>query len=201
MPGPLDYLKQGWDFANSSIFPQDKVRQAQDFIDSPSLTRSPGEAQLQGFLAGSLGGLADQFTPMNLALTALGKAVPMGKIGQWGTPGRILENAAGKIHTLNPRQVGNMERMYQEANPVFKGLENAGNFAGDRSVGGIARSFKPQPSVPSTFNPIQETLGEMSSEFTPVGGESMFNMGRPPAPSIEDPVERAYKAIKSRGGR
>jgi hypothetical protein len=49
--------------------------------------------------------------------------------------------------------------------------------------------------------PAAETLGEVSPEFTAVGGEGMFNMGRGALSQATDPAESAYQAILARGGR
>lgn len=55
------------------------------------------------------------------------------------------------------------------------------------------------PKLPTT--PAMETLGEMSPEFTAVGGESMYNMGRPSPKTFADPAYEAYMRLFAKGGR
>jgi hypothetical protein len=65
---------------------------------------------------------------------------------------------------LNPTSGARMNQMYQEANPVFRGLEDAGTFAGPRNI-----------QLPSP-------LGERVPEFTPQGGEADYNTVNPSPP-------------------
>lgn len=49
--------------------------------------------------------------------------------------------------------------------------------------------------------PVAETLGEMAPDFTPVGGEGLYNVARGGVRKATDAVESAYRALLQRGGR
>lgn len=49
--------------------------------------------------------------------------------------------------------------------------------------------------------PVQETLGEWNPDFTPMGGEGMFNAARGLKAKAGDAAEQAYHAIMSTMGR
>lgn len=68
------------------------------------------------------------------------------------------------------------------AGPIAKGLG-----AGAGAIGEAA-------------GPAAETLGEVSPEFTPQGGEGMYNAAKAYT-RYTDPQETAYQAILARGGR
>lgn len=124
------------------------------------------------------------------ALQGLAKAVPSG------------------IQQLGPETTNVMNRMYQVANPAFKALQDAGTFIGDRTTGllqslpKVAQAAVPAGSEASTYTgPVAETLGEVDPFHTPVGGEGLYNVARAGLRGIVDPVEEAYKALLSRGGK
>jgi hypothetical protein len=56
-------------------------------------------------------------------------------------------------------------------------------------------------SEASTYAPVAETLGEVNPEFTPTGGEGLYNVGKSLARQVRDPLEAAYERIKLMGGR
>lgn len=87
---------------------------------------------------------------------------------------------------INPATASQMERMYQQASPTFKGMQNAGAFSGNRSVGSL---YQP-PS-----------LGLTNPEFTAIGDESGFNLNRPPTSPAVSPQDAAYQRILSQKGR
>lgn len=197
MPNPLDALKSLWGAANTSLVPEGLLHGAQDLIDSPSLERSPMEARIRGFGAGALEGLANQITPMNVALQALGTKVPFGALKNWGGAARGAEETGSAmssvIHDFNPQQVKNMEAMYQEANPVFRGMQEAGEFSGPRTTSGIGASYGvPKPN----YSGPMKSLGELDPSMTPMGGEELFNAGQPPMPKqgLSDVSGRLTKA-------
>lgn len=99
--------------------------------------------------------------------------------------------AAGRsaADVFNPGAAQSMQRLHDQASSVFKGLEQAGTFSGDRSVGGYNK-------LANGIYPVQETLGEVDPMFTPQGGEGMFNMGRSAPAPVRDPVEAAYQRLK-----
>lgn len=74
---------------------------------------------------------------------------------------------------FNPAAARQMQGMYEQANPAFKGLESSGMFGGDRSVGGLH----------------QVGPGIMSGrpDLAAVGEEGLFNAGRPSAPPAQRP--------------
>lgn len=71
------YLGRFWDYINTPIVtaPSEIAREAADYIDSPSLERSPTRARIEGFGAGALEGLGDFIssltTPANVGLSIL----------------------------------------------------------------------------------------------------------------------------------
>lgn len=97
-----------------------------------------------------------------------------------------LAKSAPKILGFSPETEAVMNSMYQKANPVFKGLEEAGQFAGDRTTGSL------RPVMP---------LGASNPEFTPVGEEGLYGLAKAGLRGIEGPVEKAYKNIMSRMGK
>lgn len=104
-------------------------------------------------------------------------------------PAQAQAAARSASDVLNPGSAQMMQRMHDQASPVVKGLEQAGTFAGDRSVGGLNK-------LGNGIHPVQETLGEANPMFTPVGGEDMYNMGKNVPPRATDPVEAAYQRLK-----
>jgi hypothetical protein len=46
-----------------------------------------------------------------------------------------------------------------------------------------------------------DSLGESMAEFTPRGGEEMFNAGRAGLKALVDPVESVYGRLLAKGGR
>lgn len=50
------------------------------------------------------------------------------------------------------------------------------------------------------YGPIQETLGESNPDFTPVGGEGMFNIARGATRKAGDALESAYHNLMPRLG-
>lgn len=90
------------------------------------------------------------------------------------------------MDVFNPRTMENMENMYHEAKPAFQGLEQAGAFGGDRSVGGIHSL-----GTGATAGP----------EFAAVGDEGLTNGMSAQIGHGNDPVQSAYKALLARGGR
>lgn len=49
--------------------------------------------------------------------------------------------------------------------------------------------------------PVAETLGEMAPDFTPVGGEGLYNVARGGVRKAGDAIESAYQSLLQRGGR
>jgi hypothetical protein len=80
MPHDTPNKRSPLNWATSSIVPQSVLQGLQGAIDNPTLDRQPWEAQLQGFGAGALEGLAGLLTPANIATAAL----PLGMAGRGG---------------------------------------------------------------------------------------------------------------------
>lgn len=104
-----------------------------------------------------------------------------------------LNRAAPSVKPLSPGNVGMMDKMYAQSNPVFKGLEKAGAFGGERST----FSSAPQAMAPK-IGQAGETAGEFASEFTPRGGEDMYNIARGGTVPRPDPAQAAYGRILQR---
>lgn len=159
-----------------------------------------GSEQLQGVLPM----LEDAARPENaimLALPGAGmggslKGVSRAAESLTGAPTEAFEalnRAAPSIKPLSPGNVGMMDKMYAQSNPVFKGLEKAGAFGGERST----FSSAPQAMAPK-IGQAGETAGEFASEFTPRGGEDMYNIARGGTIPRPDPAQAAYGRILQR---
>lgn len=103
----------------------------------------------------------------------------------------VAERAPAQIHQLTPGMVQNMERLYQQAKPVFQRMQNAGAFAGSRTI----------DNLPRVQTMAQETLGELNPEYTAVGGEGLYNIGKRAVQGLVDPAQQAYQRIMATMGR
>ena len=155
MAGPLDLLKKGWNAANTPLVNADS---AADAIDSPSAERSPGMARLQGFGAGALQGLAGLSTPLNIAGMVAGPA--MGAMKGMGRMGSMMQKAAPTLDLVDTP-------MPKQINPSAIDV--------DSLIGDLQRNLA---KVPSKRPAPMDTLGESLPEFTPVGGEGLYNAGQ-----------------------
>ena len=155
MPGPLDLLKHGYKFATTPLVDESTIQPAQDWMDSPTMDRSPMEARIRGFGAGALEGLRGLTTPLDLAAMASGPALG------------ALRGAMGASKAIAPT----MDLI--EANPV---RQVAGSMDDVDAVIGDARRM--MAKVPNKRPMPMETLGESAAEFTPMGGEAMYNVGK-----------------------
>lgn len=115
---------------------------------------------------------------------------------------------APQIEPLPAHAVGMMDKMYEQANPVFKRMQQAGAFGGDRTVGSWAqaspRAYRAAPRASEAsyrIDPVQETLGEINPEFTAVGGEGLYNTGKEAMRGLMDPAVHAYMRILGTMGR
>ena len=147
---PLDYLKKAWGFANTPLVNADE---AADSIDAPTAERSPMEARMRGFGAGALQGLAGLTTPMNIGMAALPAAGAMMRGGQ---AAKRLAPTLDLIDTPMPKQVA----------PAMDDVNSL--------IGDLRRNLAKVPNK----RPAMDTLGESVAEFTPVGGEGMYNAGQ-----------------------
>lgn len=90
----------------------------------------------------------------------------------------------------------------QGAMPAPFSLGSGGILAGLRGLfsGGAKESMNMTPEITSLGAPV-ETLGERAADFTPVGGEGLYNVARTGLKKVMDPAEAAYHAILAKGGR
>ena len=82
---------------------------------------------------------------------------------------------------------------------MLKGLR--GLFQRPKAAVGAAKALPGLSEASSRMAPVAETLGEISPEFTPQGGETMYNMGRKAIQGLADPTERAYQRLAGMLGR
>ena len=127
MPGPLDLLKRGFNFATTPLVDEESIRPAQDMIDpGPSMDRSPMEARMRGFGAGALEGLRGLTTPLDLATVGL----PMAGRAMSGLKGMM---GAGRMVDAAPKMAPTMQTLGEqvaEFTPVgSEALYNAGREA------------------------------------------------------------------------
>jgi hypothetical protein len=87
---------------------------------------------------------------------------------------------------FNPAVAQNMENMYHEARPAFEGLQSAGAFGGDRSVGGIHQ--------------LGTGANSGLPEFAAVGDEGLFNAQFPKA-QPQDAKSAAVAQLLKQGGQ
>ena len=66
---------------------------------------------------------------------------------------------------------------------------------------GLRGALNPMSEASTYTGPVAETLGEVDPFHTPVGGEGLYNVARAGLRGIVDPVEEAYRALLSRGGK
>ena len=69
------------------------------------------------------------------------------------------------------------------------------------ALAGLRGALNPASEASTYIGPVQETLGETNPFYTPVGGEGLYNVARAGLRGIVDPVEEAYRALLSRGGK
>src|SRR3990167_8780029 len=166
MPYGLDKLKGAWDWANTPL-----VTGGQEFtqeLGQPGLGDSPGWAQAKGFGAGALEGLRGFTSPLQLAGMAMGGGSMM-RGAQGAARGLVGAGPVTAKSIAAAKAARNAELMAYGA-PMAKATEQA--------LAKTARSgFRVVPPA-SPQTPVA-ALGELSSEFTPVGGEAAYNALRP----------------------
>lgn len=154
MPGPFDMLKKAGAWAINPLIDAETIAPAQDMIDSPSLDRSPMEARMRGFGAGALEGLRGFTSPLSLA----SMAAPA--LGAFRGAGRVASKAAPTLDVVEPSVV-------KQVAPAIDDV--------DALIGDMQRNLA---RVPNKRPAPMETLGERAAEFTPRGGEGMYNTGK-----------------------
>ena len=180
MPGPLDLLKKGFNFATTPLVDEETIQPYQDMMDAPTLERSPMEARFRGFGAGALEGLRGMTTPMDLAGMAAGGAGALAS--RFGRAGRVATRMAPTLDVIEDVPV-------QQIAPAMDDV--------DSLLGDLQRNLAKVPN--KRPNPM-DTLGEVNPEFTPRGGEGIYNVGRQvPA---RNPMDGFYQQMMTKmGGR
>ena len=173
---PLDLLKKAGSFATTPIVPKSAIQPAQDMLDSPSLERSPMEARMRGFGAGALEGLRGMTTPLDVAGLVGGGA--MGMMGRGAKAmGKVINPGLDLIESVPVRQIA----------PAIDDVNSL--------IGDMQRNLARVPNR----RPTMETLGERAAEFTPTGGEGLYNVGKT-QPSL--PSGDAFEGLLNQlGGR
>lgn len=147
-------------------------------MSKPSARQWGDHPVIQGLLsAGSRIGLDDPQAVMGVGAppspSELTEIVPgvMGRLrGAISGPGVEAATQSAR-DVLNPIAARNMDALYKQAHPAFRALQDAGAFIGDRTVGGLHH-------IAGAAGAVGEKLGEYVPEFTPVGGEALYNLGK-----------------------
>ena len=85
--------------------------------------------------------------------------------------------------------------------PTYMGPELQGEMPMGPSIQALGRILGPSGGqILRRAQPAMETLGERLPDFTPIGGESMFNAGRKVYNTVKEPLEAAYQRIKQLRG-
>ena len=178
---PFDLLKRAGSWATTPLVDEESIAPYQDALDAPALERSPIEARLRGFGAGAMEGLRGMTSPLELAGIAAGGAGGVLKgLGRTGGAVSKASKMAPTLDVVEPRAV----------NQVAPAMDDVESLIGD-----LKRNLARVPNR----RPPQETRGESVAEFTPRGGEGMFNMGRE---AVSKPPMDAYEMLmKQFGGR
>jgi hypothetical protein len=161
----------------------------------PGLAESenPTMAKVKGFAGGAIEGLGNLASDATSPLSLMGMLASggMSKAGEGIAAGATAAGrAAPEIMGLTAEQMGRMNAMHKAANPVFKAMEAAGQFGGERTVRGVAPVAKQAAE-----------LGTRMAEFTPQGGEDAYNALKPVAAKGVSLVDQMYSRLLAKGGR
>ncbi len=165
MPGPLDYLKQAKDWATTPLVEEDNPlmgKPAQDYLDSPSLSRPPMEARIAGFGAGALEGLRGLTTPLDLAGMAAGAAG--GARSAMGRMAPYVAETASSSPYMKP-----LAQVVEGAQKVGQRLPNMGEV--DDIIGGMKYNLAKVPSS------LGSETGKISPEMAILGGGAAAGLG------------------------
>ena len=83
---------------------------------------------------------------------------------------------------------------------ITLGMMPLGPFTGGGALSVLKNLFK-GPRVRVSPAPATETLGERAAEFTPIGGEELYNTARPLTRKASSALEAIYQNLLARGGR
>jgi hypothetical protein len=204
MPNPLDYLKQAYRGATSSVIPQKYTDAAADAIDDPTLERAPWEARLRGFGAGATQGAAEQLNPLNI----IASLVPGYRAvrGAWGI-GKGAQAAAGVGRAVEGATAG-AGALERAAAPTLDIIEHApvkqimpAIDDVDSLVGDMTRNLaKIRPTARATGH--MPGLGPASGEFVAPGAEAAYNTVNQAGGRLGQYGDASYRELMRRlGGR
>lgn len=216
MPGPLDMLKRGFNMATTPLIDKETVDPYANAVDVPRLNKphfdpssmlgkaesfgQGAQARLGGFGAGAMEGMRGMTSPLDIA-GALFPAIKGLRVGAGAA------KAAGRLAPTLDLVEG----------PIIKQVAPAADDVADL-IGDMQRNMARVPTskakqagrfveeVQSDWHgpnaaPVAETLGERAAEFTPVGGEAIYNAGRG-ATQSSDAMESLYQHLmRTMGGR
>jgi hypothetical protein len=149
--------------ATTPLVPEAHTKPIQDAIDSPSLERSPMEARLRGWHAGTIEGLRSLTSPIDIiaGLSGTGALRSASAISRGASDASALGRMAGP--TMDLIESPAVRQVAPAADEVTS------------LIGDMQRNLA---KVPKPKAPPVSTLGEAAAEFAPVGGEAAYNAGR-----------------------
>lgn len=177
MPNPIEILKRLGSMATTPLVDEETIAPYQDALDSPTLGRSPMAARMRGFGAGAMEGMRGMTDPLSLASMAM---PGLGALKGMGRAGQMAAKAAPTIDLVEPAAV----------RQVAPGMDDVNALIGD-----MQRNLARVPKRPKPM----ETLGERAPDFTPVGGEGMYNAGRQASQPV--PSDAYQHLLRNMGGR
>ncbi len=196
MPGPLDMLKRGFSAATKPIVQTpyedqiDAPRLDENYLDPNSMlgkaeTFGRGmNAQIRGGLAGAAQGVRESFNPLSIGTSML-PFIGGAARGMMGA-GRAAKAAGPTLDLVEPSVV----------KQVAPAMDDVDSLIGDmqRNLAKVPNRAQPAPHM--------ETLGESAAEFTPMGGEGLYNAGRGAMNQNPDAMESLYQHLmRTMGGR
>lgn len=118
-----------------------------------------------------------------------------------------IMDALKKVRSPQPELEAQLGPVTQSVMPMSPSGILAGlrNFIGSSTVSGTeaaaSRVIPAMSEASYRIAPVTETLGEVNPDFTPVGGEGLYNVGQKVAGAshgVEDLAAQAYKKYISR---
>lgn len=196
MPNPLEYLKQAYRGATSSVIPQHYTDAAADAIDAPTLEREPWEARVRGFGAGATQGAAEQLNPLNIIASLVpGYRAVRGAygIGKGAQAAAGVGRAAGALETAAKPTMDLIE--HAPIKQMMPAMEDV-----DSLVGDMTRNLaKIRPRVPAPA--ATATAGARAAEFAPMGEEAAYNTANQ-VPRLAQYGDGFYRELMTKlGGR
>ena len=91
----------------------------------------------------------------------------------------------------DPAQASVFDSPIQQGLRALAGLFGGNDPASALAVGGPGLPVKGLAGAISAIAPQAQTLGELLPEYTPVGGEALYNIGRAPVPRVPNPLNES----------